>query len=429
VQGLISRVKNILVSPKSEWPVIGGEASSASSIYLGYVAPLVAIGVIAGFIGQTMIGVPIIGRMGIVAALVHAIVSFVLSFLGVFLIAWIVDLLAPTFGAQRNSLAALKVTAYSFTAGWVAAVLNIVPMLWFLAAVGALYGLYLLYLGLPVLMRCPEEKAVGYTVVTVVCAIVTWIVIGALTTCAVAGLGFLGLGAMSRLGTHSVQASNADTAAVLSNVFGGKSDADKARVNEALKTLERLGEQSQQADRAAKAGGATGTQPSSADVNAALGAVGQIVAGGKDVQPVDFHTLKNMLPESLPGMQRKEASGQSGEALGFKGSSATARYSDGGGASITIEIADMASLSGLAGLASKFDPNMEKETDTGYERTRRVDGQIVHERYDRRYRNGEVGVMLADRFVVTVRGDGVTPETLTAALKQVDLPRLASSAR
>jgi Yip1-like protein/zinc ribbon protein len=431
-QGLIARVKNILVSPKTEWPVIAAESSSASAIYMGYVAPLVAIGVIATFIGQSMVGLPLLGRVGMVAGLAHAIISFVLSFVGVFLIAWIVDLLAPTFGGQRDPQAALKVTVYSFTPGWVAGVLNLIPMLGVLGIIAALYGLYLLYLGLPVLMRCPADKSVGYTVVTVICAIVMWIVIGALTTCAVGGLGLMGIGAMSRLGAHADRASSADAAAVLSNVFGGKSDADKARVNEALQTLEKMGEQAKQAETAAKAGGAAGTQPGApgpADVTAALGAVGQIMAGGKDVRPVDFHKLKDLLPESLPGMQRKEASGQSGEAMGFKGSSATASYSDGANASITIEIADMGSLSGLAGLAAKFDPSMEKETDTGYERTRKVDGQLVHERYDRRYKNGEVGVILGDRFAVTVRGNGVEPEALTVALKQVDLPRLASTAR
>ncbi len=126
-------------------------------------------------------------------------------------------------------------------------------------------------------------------------------------------------------------------------------------------------------------------------------------------------------------MQRKEASGQSGEAMGMKASSATARYSDGADASINIEIADMASLSGLAGLAAKFDPNMEKETDTGYERTTKVNGQLTHERYDRRTRSGEVGIIVVDRFAVTVRGDGVEPDALTGALKQIDLGKLAAA--
>ena len=83
-------------------------------------------------------------------------------------------------------------------------------------------------------------------------------------------------------------------------------------------------------------------------------------------------------------------------------------------------------MSGLAALAGKFDPNMEKETDTGYERTKRIDGQLVHERYDRRAKSGEVGVLVANRFSVTVDGSGVDAAALTAALKQIDLSSLAA---
>jgi Yip1 domain/zinc-ribbon domain len=430
-RGLIERVKNIVLSPTTEWPVVAAESTSASAIYLGYVAPLVAIGVIATFIGHSVIGVPLLGRFGIAASLAHAVLSFLLSFLGVFLLALIVDLLAPSFGGQRDSLAALKVTVYSFTPGWIAGLLNIVPMLGILGIIAAFYGLYLLYLGLPVLMRCPQEKSIGYTLVTVICAIVMWVVIAMVTTYAVTALGLAGFGALGALSHTSGRGHDRDVAAnVLSSIFGGKSEADKARVDDALKALEKMGEQAQQAEKTANAGGATSSPDAGSgqvDAKAALGAVGQIIAGGKDVQPVDFHKLKDLLPESLPGMQRKEASGQSGEAMGLKASSATARYSDGANASISIEIADMASLSGLAGLAARVDPSMEKETDTGYERTTKVDGQLLHERYDRRAKSGEVGIIVADRFAVTVRGDGVDPAALNAALKQVDLAKLAAA--
>jgi hypothetical protein len=350
---------------------------------------------------------------------------FGLSFLQVFLISWLVDVLAPTFGGQRDPLAALKVTAYSLTPGWVAAVLNVIPMLAILGILAALYGLYLLYLGLPVLMRSPKEKSVGYTVVLVICAIVLSVLVAILSACAIAGLGFIGLGGIGAMGRHGgaseAVTARTDTAGVLANIFGGKSDADRERVNEAMKTLEKMGDQTKQAG-----GEASNPQAAAANATAAMNAVGQIMAGGKDVQPVDFHELKAMLPASLPGMQRNEASGQSGEAMGMKGSSATARYSNGANASIRIEIADLGSLSGLAALAGKFDPTMEKETDTGYERTRRVDGQLVHERYDRRAKSGEVGVLIANRFNVTVEGSGVDAAALTGALKAIDLSSLAS---
>jgi len=423
--GLVTRVKNILFSPSTEWRVIAAEPSSARTLYLGYVAPLLAIGVVAAFVGQSLIGVPFVGRIGFAEALTHAVIAYVLSLLGVYLIALIVDLLAPSFGGQRDSVAALKVTVYSFTPGWLAAIFNLIPVLGVLGIIGALYGLYLLYLGLPVLMRCPAEKSVGYTILTVICAVVTWVVIAALTTCAVGGLGLVASSAMSHVGRHIAASSTAGAAAALSSIFGGRTEADHARVNEALQALENL------SGRAEKAG-ASVARPGEArpvEVNTALSAVGQIVSGGKQVPAVDFRRLKEVLPEALPGMQRVETAGQSGEAMGLKTSSASARYSDGRDASITIEIADMASLSGLTALASRFDPSLEKETDTGYQRTRRIDGQLVHEQYDRASRSGELSIVLADRYAVTVQGRGVPAETLSGALGRIDLTRLASAGR
>jgi hypothetical protein len=185
VNRVIERAKAILLAPRTEWPVIADEATTAQDIYVRYVAPLVAVGVLASLIGGVLIGIPIplLGtvRLGIGAALGGAILHFVLTFVAVFVVAMIVDALAPTFGGQKDALRALKVTAYSFTPAWVAAILTIVPALGFVAGLLGLYGLYLMYLGLPVLMRTPADKALGYTVVVVLCAIVLNVVVAALT--------------------------------------------------------------------------------------------------------------------------------------------------------------------------------------------------------------------------------------------------------
>jgi Tfp pilus assembly protein PilX len=418
--GLVGRVKRILLSPKTEWPVIAAEPKTARDIYVGYVAPLALIGVIASLIGTTMIGVsvPLLGtiRTPLVPALVGAILHFALTFVGVFVIALIVDALAPTFGGQKDSLRALKVTAYSFTASWVAAIVTIIPMLGIIAVIAGLYGLYLLYLGLPVLMRNPEDKSVGYTVVIVICAIVLMFIIGIVST---ALIGLFGMGSANVLGRAATQHQSADAAAAaaVSKMLGGQTPEDQARMEKAMSTLQKMGEQ---ADKSAKSGQGAGA----VDMAAAMNAVGTMMAGGKDVKPVDFHELKEMLPASLPGFTRTEASGQSGEAMGMKGSSATANYSDGAKAALTIEIADLGSLSGLASLATRFDPKMEKETSTGYERTRTISGQLVHEQYDRQAKRGETTVMVGNRFSVTVRGHDVEPAQLTGALQALDLGRL-----
>ena len=321
--GLLARIKGILLSPSTEWPLIAAEPTTAGSIYLGYVLPLVAIGVVATLLGSTLIGVtvPFAGtvRTGIFAAVLTAVLQFVFAFVIVWLISWLVDVLAPTFGGQRDSLRALKVTAYSYTPAWVAGIFHLIPMLGILAFVAGLYGLYLLYLGLPVLMRCPQDKSIGYTIVTVLCAIVMAVVIGVLSACAIGGLSLLGLGAMGKLSSRSDGAADtAVTAGVLSSMFGGKSDADRARVSDALGKLGRMGEEAERAEKAARASGARdpgAAAGSAVDMNTALNAVGQIMTGGKDVQPVDFHRLKDMLPETIGGLRRTEASGQSGEAM------------------------------------------------------------------------------------------------------------------
>ncbi|HVO87355.1 MAG TPA: Yip1 family protein, partial [Casimicrobiaceae bacterium] len=350
---------------------------------------------------------------------------------GVFIVAWLVNALAPTFGGQQDPLRALKVTAYSFTPAWLGAVFGIIPMLGIVGALIGLYSLYLLYLGLPVLMRSPADKSLGYTVVTIIAAIVVWIVIGALTTC-VGGLGMMGAGMMSRApGLNAVpgRSSDRDTdaaAAIVSKMLGGKTDADRERMKDAMNTLQNLGAQADQAQRSARPS-SSGDASASAnvDMSAAMGAVGTMLAGGAKVDPVDFHKLKELLPESVAGMKRVEAEGQGGDAMGIKATTARGRYSDGARGQVTLEIADLGTLAGLAGLASRFDPALEKETDDGYERTRKVEGNLVHEQYNRRSRSGEMTVVLADRFLVTAHGDGVDADTIATTLKAVDYRKLA----
>ena len=430
--GLIARVKAIILTPAKEWLAIDAEASSQRAIYIQYVAPLAAIGAIAGFIGRSIVGVsiPFLGtyRTPFFSGLVMALVMYALTLLSVFVLALLVDALAPTFGGQKDSLRALKVSAYSATPAWIAAVFQVIPSLGIIGLLAGLYGLYILYLGLPVLMRCPKDKAIAYTAVLCLCAIVLYAIIGMIGARVIGGaiLGSYGPGAA--LSEPGGSASTGGAAALLSGLFGGKTDADRQRVNDSLQALAKMG---QQADLAEKAARASGGNPGAAgakavDLGAALGAIGTVVSGGNKTKPVDFHALKAMLPDSLPGMKRDEASGESNQAMGIAAASATGHYIDGSGNSVSVEITDMGSLSGLAGLAPKFDPNLEKETDTGYERTTHVNGQLVHEQYDNRDKSGQVDIIAGNRFSVTVRGNGVDMDFLTNALKQVDFQKLAS---
>jgi hypothetical protein len=172
---LVSRVKNILLDPQNEWRVIDGEQDPPSVILKSYVAILAAIPVICGFIGASIVGVGPY-RTGFLLGLIAAVIHYVLTLIGVYVIAFLIDALAPTFGGQKNFNSAFKVAAYAPTAAWVAGVFALLPVLSVLTVLG-LYSLYLFYLGLPMLMRTPPERAIGYVLAVIVCAVIVWVVI------------------------------------------------------------------------------------------------------------------------------------------------------------------------------------------------------------------------------------------------------------
>jgi hypothetical protein len=172
---VVSRVKNILIDPKTEWGVIDGEPDDPVTILKSYVVIVAAIPAVCGFIGASIIGVAGY-RTGIIGGFVSAVLSYVLTLAGVFVMAFIIDTLAEMFGGQKNFNSAFKVAAYAPTASWVAGVFTLIPVLSVLAILG-LYSLYLLYLGLPVLMRTPPDKAIGYVIAVIVAAIIVSLLI------------------------------------------------------------------------------------------------------------------------------------------------------------------------------------------------------------------------------------------------------------
>lgn len=172
----VGRIKRLILSPHLEWDAIDKETADARSLALNYVAPLAAIPVIAGFLGSVLFG-----GAGLFGALVTAIVSFVLIVAGVFLFAFIINALAPMFGAQRNWPQAMKVAVYAPTPGWLAGAFGLIPFLSILSLLGGLFSLFLLYVGLPKLMKPASDKATTYTVVSILAAIIAGFTLTILT--------------------------------------------------------------------------------------------------------------------------------------------------------------------------------------------------------------------------------------------------------
>ena len=175
---LVERAKNILLTPKTEWPVVAGEEPNIMQIFTGYVLPLAVIPTVAMIIGYGMFETAF--GQGLTWGIAHGLAQFVSAFVVVYLTAFVIDFLAPNFGSQKNMGRAVQLVAYSFTPSWVAGILHIIPVIGWLASLISLYGLYLMYLGLPHLMKTPQDKAVPYLVVSIIVLIVVYFVIAAI---------------------------------------------------------------------------------------------------------------------------------------------------------------------------------------------------------------------------------------------------------
>lgn len=177
---LVERVKGMIVSPTREWSAISAEAHSVASLYTQYVMILAAIPAVASFIGYSVVGYSGLGttyRVPIAAGVASTVLTYVLQLGSVYVMALVIDALAPNFGGEKNFTQALKVAAFFPTAYWVAGAFYIIPALAIFAIAGAVYTLWLLYTGLAPLMSVREDRAPGFTAAVLLVAIVLMLMI------------------------------------------------------------------------------------------------------------------------------------------------------------------------------------------------------------------------------------------------------------
>ncbi len=368
---LIDRAKAIILKPVEEWPKIATETDSQGDILRGYVVPLAAIGPVAGLIGGQIFGYGALFvsyRPSIVSSLVTALLSFVLTIVGVFVLAAIADWLAPKFEGQSNRQNAFKLVAYGGTAAWLAGVFSLVPMLAVFGLLG-LYSIYLFYTGVGPMMAVPEAKRIGYTVVTfVVAAVLYWIVALAVgMVVAAVGFGTAGIGAIAG-------ASEDEVTMTVPGV--GSVDLDK---------LEEIGKQAEN------------------------------TAAGKN-PAVPAAKMQELLPTAIGPFKRTATESM---AMGPMGSTAEGTYTD-GDKSFKLRVSDMAAMGAIAGLGAAIGVEQSREDADGFERTTSVDGQMQTESWNNASSTGKFGTTIANRFMVEAEGDAGSIDDLKAAVGQID---------
>jgi hypothetical protein len=369
--GLVNRIKNILLTPQAEWDRIAGEPADVGKLYTGYVLPLAALAAICGFIGLSLVGV--MGfRVGIVPGLIGAVIQVVMGLVGVFVLAFVTNMLAPTFGSQQDMGQAHKLAVYSSTAGFLAGVFAILPPLAMLAIVG-LYSFVLLYIGLPRLMKTPEDKRIGYFITIIVVCIVIGIVLNVVMISARGMIpGYAAPG--YTFGQHTP---NTPAQGQVTLPGGGTVD---------------LGEVQKQAENYAQGGGA----------------------------PVDPARLQAQLPQTLPGGFTR-TSLSSGSAMGA--ASAEATYEN-GQARLDVSVVHMGAMGAMGAMAAAANVQQNRQDADGYSRTQTIDGRVYTEEVSNSAGSATYSV-IGRGIAITAQGTGgVTLDQARAAVETIGVPRL-----
>jgi hypothetical protein len=341
---IIARVKAILIRPKTEWPIAAAEPATVSDLYTGYIAIVAALPAIAGFIKGSLIGTTVFGitvRTPMAMGLVGMLLSYALGLVLVYVMALIVNALAPTFNGQKDMVQALKTVAYAWTASWIAGMAVIVPWLgWLVAIAGGIYGIYLLYLGLPHTMKCPPEKAGGYTAVSIVIAIVLSWIIGLIV------VGVIGTAALSGTAMSGVHISGTD---------GG--DSVTVDDDSALGKLTAMGRRAEQASKEMDAAQKSGDSRAQ---SVAMGKMMGAMAGADGpVEALAPDRVKAFLPDELGSLKRTSISAQRNSAMGMQVSEARADYGS-DSQRITLEVTDTGGAKGFMAMAAAMAPEEEK---------------------------------------------------------------------
>ncbi|AEH45720.1 protein of unknown function DUF1282 [Thermodesulfatator indicus DSM 15286] len=166
---LFTRAKNIIFSPKEEWQVIAQENLTLTDLYFNYAL----IFIFAVFIASSF-GLVLFSNLPMTSNLLarQLILSALMGVGSLFVMAYIVDFLAPRFGGEADILASHKLAVFSSTPGWVGGLLSIFPPAIILGLFLSLYGIYIFYLGVPIIKKIPQEKAVVFTIVVTLITIV-----------------------------------------------------------------------------------------------------------------------------------------------------------------------------------------------------------------------------------------------------------------
>ena len=167
---MINQAKDIIIKPKDTIEKLKNETVTMKDIiiYLIIIGLPTFLGIFLGygFIGWGFYG----GWIGFAFAL--ALITYILSIVGIIVFGFILNGLAPNFKSKANKMQAMKLVSYAATPWLLLGIASIYPPIAIISLLGGIYGLYILYIGIPILMETPKEQQMTYFIISLVIYIV-----------------------------------------------------------------------------------------------------------------------------------------------------------------------------------------------------------------------------------------------------------------
>jgi len=172
-KAFFNRIKDLLFKPNDTWNEIKGEETNIKDFLLSYVLIIAAVPAISQFLGYFVVGGLFrIYNLHFFKAILNSVIVYIFSVASIYLTAFIMDQLAVQYGGQKNLNNSIKLIAYSMTPYWIASVLYIIPPLAPVSFLAAIYGFFIMYLGIPILIEVPKEKSFLYLIITIIILVV-----------------------------------------------------------------------------------------------------------------------------------------------------------------------------------------------------------------------------------------------------------------
>lgn len=398
---VIARAKNLLLQPRAEWRRIDEEPAGIGRILVRTLLPLAAIPAVCSALGLCLVGIRGGGatlRLPWATGAMQAVALYLLAVVGLAAVALVTVLVAPTFGARAEGTRGFKLAVNGATAALVGGVFLLAPPLAPLALLAALYSAYLVFTGLPIVMRCAPRRSVPYTAVVVLAGAV---------------VGVFGNSAM----THFLSA-GLGGAEIALHTPGGLLRLDAAGMAAASQ---------QMVDAAQKISAASDKQQAAVQAQKDPTGTPPVTGGDPDKGVVPAASLKAALPETLGPFVRKSIEMQGGRIGQRESANAHADYAS-GDQRLRVELTDLGNMRQLMASAGAVVQG-ERENAVESERTWQEGGRILHENFRKDGSFAQVTTTLRNGVVAELTGQRMSLDEVKAASSQLDLNLLENLRR